>query len=420
MKISLTRFSGCLLMAFTLLSAHNEVRGDTQITGGRTNINPALLYWQASVLLPNLSPADSYHFQTNYWRAMPLDDRIREILERYNSVFAHLHRAAEQKEPCDWGHDLSQGPTLLLPGLSKAKFMAQLAQLRFRWHLESGRPLEASREWGSTLHLARQLSTDGILISMLVQYAIENMLISTVAENWFRLDQGTLDRIEASIQSAPPPGRFVRCVETERTSFRDWLVTQIQNFRASSPDDTAALTKLGECLHQLDDTDPESGRRIIQAFGGTSAGVLQGLKDLDPAYDRIIALGGLPFSDYVKSAETFWAEVDRSTNRFAPMFLKPLSQSKLKEFKADTRMAILRAAIAFRRNGEAGLRSITDPLTGGTFELRRSVFEGVDRGFQIRSRADHESILPWQTFLESDGPAFYLDGPNAGKAVTKN
>ena len=51
------------------------------------------------------------------------------------------------------------------------------------------------------------------------------------------------------------------------------------------------------------------------------------------------------------------------------------------------------------------------------FNEQRFVFEGADRGFELESRLETAGSPQVLIFLESDGPAFNLDGPNAGKAV---
>ena len=65
---------------------------------------------------------------------------------------------------------------------------------------------------------------------------------------------------------------------------------------------------------------------------------------------------------------------------------------------------------------EAGLSQVSDPLFNAPFQFRRFEFNGVDRGFELVSKLRY--LDDWNAsliFLEKDGPAFYLDGKNAGK-----
>src|SRR5262245_49704783 len=74
----------------------------------RTDINPALLYFQAYQNMPQLSDEDSKHLFENWTGgAWPdrLDDHARELLKQYDNSFKGLHRARLAKAPCDWGYD---------------------------------------------------------------------------------------------------------------------------------------------------------------------------------------------------------------------------------------------------------------------------------------------------------------------------
>ena len=99
----------------------------------RTDINPALLYFQAYQNMPQLSESDSKHlFDSWTGGASPnqIDDHARDLLKQFDNSFKGLRRARFAKPPCDWGYDLSDGPEALLPGLAPAKRLAQAARLR--------------------------------------------------------------------------------------------------------------------------------------------------------------------------------------------------------------------------------------------------------------------------------------------------
>src|SRR5689334_4579115 len=106
----------------------------------RTDINPALLYFQGFSLRPELSQQDHDYLFTNEWRGRVLDERFDSLMTSYKICFKLFHRARFAEVPCDWGLDLTDGPEALLPGLAKAKNTAQAARLRAKWHLQNGRP----------------------------------------------------------------------------------------------------------------------------------------------------------------------------------------------------------------------------------------------------------------------------------------
>lgn len=391
--------------------------------GLRSDINPALLYWQAMSVLPDR--ADQDHLFTNEWRGRTLDAQFEAQIAGYDNAFKILRQAARQNVPCDWGYDLTQGPELLLPGLAKAKLLAQSARLRVPWHLEHHRPDDAREDLVAAFVLGRQISKDGILISALVQVAIENILVSGIAENWFRFTPETLRQILDGMAAAPARGTIRDCVAVERMAFKDWYTRRIQEFQATSRDEAEALEKVRKLLQATlsggadsSGTASPSADGILQAAGGTTAGLLRKLAELDPLYDEAAALTALPYDQFVGQIKTFNEKVANHTNPFVHGFFPVFEKCRLKEITIQTKLAMVRAAFEYQKSGEAGLRVVQDPAFHEPFQFGRFEFNGVDRGFQLTSRfryTDDSSTA--MIFLEKDGPAFYLEGRNTGKPV---
>jgi hypothetical protein len=152
----------------------------------RTDINPALLYHQAFSITPELSPDDHQYLFTKDWRGRKLDERFGKLVSRYDNMFKLLRRAARAKVPCDWGIDLSDGPEAMLPQLARAKSATQAACLRARYALQQGKEAKRADDLIAAFVLGRNVSKDTILISALVQIAIENIVTSFIADNFYR------------------------------------------------------------------------------------------------------------------------------------------------------------------------------------------------------------------------------------------
>ncbi|HZI31791.1 MAG TPA: hypothetical protein VFF11_05590, partial [Candidatus Binatia bacterium] len=137
----------------------------------RTDINPALLYYRAFQLIPDLSPTDHGYFFDSEWRGQKLPERFGELAGRYDNEFKLVRQAAQATVPCDWGIDMSPGPATLLPQLARCKGVAQAARLRAMWDLQNGRQEDARDDLLAAFSLARNSSRDGTLIAALVQIA---------------------------------------------------------------------------------------------------------------------------------------------------------------------------------------------------------------------------------------------------------
>ena len=132
-----TKFTCLALLILTLPAARGEPL--------HTDINPALLYYQAFLLAPEpMSDADlDYFWASKAGREQKLPERFGKIVAGYDSEFKLVREAAQQKVPCDWGIDLSPGPDTQLPHLARAKAVAQAAQLRAMWDLQHGNQIGA-------------------------------------------------------------------------------------------------------------------------------------------------------------------------------------------------------------------------------------------------------------------------------------
>ena len=390
--------------------------------GTRTDINPALLYWQATAIMPDHAAQD--HLFTNEWRGRALDEQFEKQIATYDNAFKLLRQAARQKAPCDWGYDLSQGPELLLPGLAKAKQLSQAARLRMRWHLQHGRPDDARDDLFAAFVLGRQVATDGILLSALVQIAMENILASGIAENWFRFSPQTLQQVMDSIAAAPARGAIVRCVASERRVFKNWLARKLGEFQAASGGESEALQKTRQLLRSLlsggdapEEPASPTPESIIQSAGGTTAGLLRLLNELDPLYDEAAVLMTVPYGQFQPQIKAFNEKVANHPNLFVHVFFPAFEKCRLKEFAIEVKLAMLRAAHAHRLSGKAGLGQVPDPLFHEPFQFRRFEFLGADRGFELRSKMDARGWSETVIFIEKDGPAFHIDGKPSGQPV---
>ena len=358
----------------------------------RTDINPALLYSQAFAATPELEPADQeYLWVTNDWRRQKLPPRCGELLVKYDGQMALVRQAAHATVPCDWGIDRSDGPTNMMPLLARAKAVVQTARLRAMWALQQGRQAEACEDLLASLVLARNLSRDGTVISVLVQIGMEAIVCNAIAENFGQFSPEALRQLVTGLDAAPARGTTAAAVLNEKASFGDWASRKILELQRQNPGDDAKVME-GICrflgLEKPPPGQSDLWERLTQAAGGTSDGMLKLLQERARSYDRAAVLLALPYPEYESQMETFREEVEKSSNPLSTNSVPGFLIARAKEFRIQVTLAMVRAAVEYKLHGESGLQSVTDPCGTGPFVSRRFVFEGVDRGFQLRSALD--------------------------------
>ena len=393
----------------------------------RTDINPALRYYQALILAPDLASNDRDYLFNREWRGQKLPERFGRLAGMYDKEFSQVRQAARATVPCDWGIDMSPGPGTLLPGLARNKAIAQAARLRAMWALQQGRQADGRDDLLAALALARNTARDGVLISVLVQIAMENVVYSAVAENFYQFSPDTLKQLVDGFDAAPPRTTVAACIPAEKTFFADWLMGRVQKLQQDNPgNDAKVMAGIHELIAAFDgagdegpknEARPDLWEQVAKSSKGTSQGVLNLLQEEAPLYERLAAVMALPPSEFESQLKQFSADIQKSSNPFVAMTFPAVEKCRPKEFAVLTELAMVRAAIEYKLHGEAGLKSVIDPCGQGPFAFERFVLDGVDRGFELKSTYQGRDFQEVLIFVEKEGLPFNVNGKKAGQAI---
>jgi hypothetical protein len=390
----------------------------------RTDINPALLYFQAFQTLPHLSEEDDNYLFRDWNAEGELDERRLGLLRQYDNAFKLVRRAKFAKVPCDWGYDVSDGPEALLPGLAPGKRLAQAARLRAGVALEDGDFKKALAEVSSAFVLGRQLSTDHILISCLVQFAIENILSTVAMENYYRLSAEELDQLIAAFNSAPRRGTVAETIgATERQAFFGYIERKVTSMiRAAQGNEAAFWTEFTKFWNPFaTESEPPGApnpdaEMVRKAAGGNSARLLRLLAEMPPLYVETARVLALSYGEYKAQAPLLFEKVANSSNPLVKLFFTAFRNVRAKEFGVSVQAEMLRAAAAYKRGGMKALEAVKDPLTAAAFEFSRVQLDGVDRGFKLKCKEQFRDFDEVAIFIEKPGRPINVVGKNAGIA----
>ena len=396
---------------------------DSRAEPCRTDINPALLYYQSFIMGAQLSQADHDYLFTNQWQGQQLPARFGELVSQSDNAFKLVRQAAQATVPCDWGIDWSAGPYTFLPHLARVKATIQMAQLRAIWNLQNGLQAGAGDDLIAAFTLARNGSRDNSLIAVLVQIAGEAIVNSTVAANFGRFSPETLKELLEGFDAAPPRGTMANTIATvESHCFSDWVEAMIPELRKEYPgDDVRVLASFRSVFEDSGDAgqpDTNTWPRIVAAAGGTSEGFLKLVRGIQPMFSRLAAIAALPQPEFEAQIKLFYADIQKSSNPLVVAIFPDFEKARVKEFASLTDSAMVRAAVEYKLHGEAGLQSVNDPYGHGPFQFQRFVFEGVDRGFELKSAYAGRGFPEVMIFVEKVGPPFHVNGKYAGQAMS--
>ncbi|MGH7980954.1 MAG: hypothetical protein ACREE6_16375, partial [Limisphaerales bacterium] len=305
MKPTKTICVSLLLLAGTLTGA----RGDDY----RTDINPALLYYQAFLFEAN-GQEHSQYLITNTWDfGEHLPDQFGSAVSNFNAELEFVREAGQQMAPCDWGTDLSRhGVETLLPYLGATKQAVIASQFQIMWDLQNGNEAEARDDLVADLAAGRHASTTRVLIAALVEMAIENEVCTMFAQNFNHFSPETLQQIEDGFAAAPPRGTIAECEPTFEVINR-WLLSHLADIQKQYAGDNDGAM---DALRHLFYYDASDWERLTNRSGGTIGGFIQDVRDTEELYPKLATLMALPYHEYNEQLPSYQAEFEQSGNAY--------------------------------------------------------------------------------------------------------
>ena len=353
----------------------------------------ALLYWKAFNGFPSLGDKESQALAYGKGKGMTSDE-LAALAARYDGAFKLIRRGAKIRAGCEWGGDLADERWIPSRPL-RLRTARQAAQVRARVALAQGRSTDACEDLLATFILGRNIGVNGDLVSVMIQAGFERDLVEFVGENCFRFTPETLAMLSKGIEDSPERNNVSQAISTEKIGFADWIIRQEEGLRvAAGGDEQKALAAITELLRSCVADEAE---KIVQAAGNTSAGVIAYTRGVIPVYGILQSLASASPQNLAGETKQAATLIEGSTNLLARLMIPNVGKARGREIETLARLAMLRAAVAYRHRGMAGLNSVRDPFGDGPFELHR-----VEGGFELRSKLNQFGLDGQLVFVEKD------------------
>jgi hypothetical protein len=327
--------------------------------------NAALQYWQAFAMLPALDAKQEKLLEN--WSEAPLDDLAGKLLDQSHASLMFLRRAAKFQK-CDWGVDYRDGISMFLPHLAKARVLARIAALDARQAFETNQGDRAREDAFGMLAMAHQVGSDHTMVSMLVGYSIEGMIIDAVAPYLPEVSASYADAL-AALKTLPPSPRLDEAVLYEKL-LAGSIINQLQDAEKHRP---GSWRDVWHSMLGPDNPDP---LKDIDSLGQ----LVEVMKKFGPVYDELSQLLALPPKEFDAKYPAF-VERTEAAQPIAKMLLPAMQKVVTAQRHSEVRMAMLLAAIAVIEGGPEKLVDIKDPFGDGPFGYRK-----LDTGFELSSK----------------------------------
>ena len=345
--------------------------------------NAALEYWPLFAVMEAMPEADVKIIED--WRHVPLDEKAVGLIStdgQYRTSFQYLHTGAQAVD-CDWGLDFSQGPFLLLRYLNYGNRLGRRGCLRIRYDLQQKHSAAAVEDTRDVLMLARNLAHDPLIIVRLVRFGIEREAIDAIGMGLDRLDAESLKQLTTMLDGLPPTATEADALKLESQVIPDWAIGKI-TAAGAHPDWVSILGFISGAEGNPPGAEPLD--TLIKSAGGTPDGVLSALRNLLPYYDEAEKLVARPATqdEFRQKADALRHRFD--ANPFAKGILPNLPAAHDAEVAAETRIVLLKAAVAVVQRGPDAVKDFQDPVNHQPITYKKT-----GDGFQLVSKVLHRN-----------------------------
>src|SRR5262249_4781895 len=132
-----------------------------------------------------------------------------------------LHRGAKLPR-CEWALGYEDGEHMLFVHIQPARQLAKWACLRARARFEQGQYQEGVDDIIAALTLARHVGSDPALISILVQWSMENSVIEEVASYLTKMDAGALGNLARRLETLPQGSSLKTAIGVDKEYYLRW------------------------------------------------------------------------------------------------------------------------------------------------------------------------------------------------------
>ncbi|TLD68169.1 hypothetical protein FEM03_24065 [Phragmitibacter flavus] len=310
----------------------------------RRGPNPALIYWQAQALLPELTKAQE-QLPTDVAGGRLAADApmVGSLLELVRPGLERFKRASASTAVCDWGITLEEGPFAVMPHMARMQFMCRLALLKAEHSFVSKKPKEAL-EWVLVVHrAARHLGNGEMLTTVLAEYSMESLALRATARHLAGLDSNTRIGHRQQLDLLPELDLVSEALRGEQ-SVAEWLHRMLLGIE-QVPDHEAALKALTMAAAAI---GQPAGGESKEADEASASQLLESWKAhhevIGKAFERLRVASGLPWEKALE--EIRMIQADQTLTMPAAQNLFSLIENHLrKRLEAVTQQRMLKAAL---------------------------------------------------------------------------
>jgi hypothetical protein len=332
-----------------------------------TTTNAAVLYREAFALYDALSK-EQKDLVSN-WRTNADASVEAELCEKIQPICELMHQATAATN-CDWGIEQPITFETRLPHLSPCRNIARTA-IWSAAHCRTGKPVGAVDDLLAASRLGQKVSQGPVLISYLVDLAIQGLVMDSVAAHAGILVGAGDTRLAQLFTDTNYDEGLRRAFEQEA----DVISREAELLARMSPEE--AMRKL-----KFITSWTENSSELQSIESGQAIADIRQVAELQREYADALEL---PEAEYRKWLDGLQAA--EKTNAFVKVFVSDLGLSVDKTQLATISAAMVVAGLAVMQEGPGALQSHLDPATGQPF-----IYTQTTDGFELQSNSTYQIL----------------------------
>lgn len=365
-----------MLAALSLLTLMRVGVDPTEL---QTRSNAALQYWQAVATIPesdSLSSREKLILQQ--WNTVPIDDGVRDLLERCHEAIAFFLQGATMRN-CDWGLRLSLvqfGAGAPMPHLRKMRTLSNLVLLYARNLFNKGKCNEALEVVVAAIQFARHVGSTESSVGSSYEQVVETHAIRLTCHELGRCrDRELLRKFRKGLGKIPPSrslGDFI--VDDKRVSLLNFQAKGLRSVEQLIPDLANVSPAKAKSMRAFLGLQRENTQAFVDAIARSfdeAAKIAKMSPERCGDAERVLR------SQLAKEADS--AEVP-GANIVTRLLLPPVSKMRVAEASTVEIRAMFDAALGVMIDGKESLTKTKDPIYGRPFSYRT-----IEGGFELES-----------------------------------
>lgn len=343
--------------------------------------NAALDWWRASMFIP--SDTDPIWQK---WKEVEAGKRISLTMEESERLSRPLRllELGSQNSYCAWGIDIQEGPEALMQPFVAFRKLIHLGLLRIQAHRpgQAGQPVDDILTCLRASRIASGIAPTSI--DFLFYLRCEEQVLRMTAQLAPELNPEERKRMLDGIAGLPVPTKLSACLAGELKL----ALHQLNAFRTQPEDGRIASAEM-EMFSMTETFNAEDPDLDVMV---TDASLNQALLYYPKEFSRVEEHWKLPFKLRQVPLNPAPGSMEGSSSPWIQLNWQGLKGLPIQEARLVVARELLAAALTYLDQGDAGLATHPDPLTGKPFQLIEK--EGK-RGLTAQIFDDHEPIIFW-------------------------